>query len=204
MNTHRLIAYLLITGTLLAPINIFAAEGQVDGVAIDAVENFPVPSTHQLRLGLDLYPFNPYYHSLGVVASYAYTFTESFEWEVLRGLYAFNFDKGLTSELADTFSVNPKTINRLEYIISSSVAFTPIQGKMIVLHDLLRYFRFSILGGPSYIKTSDSNRMGAHLGARLSLQINHQFSVGVEARDHLSFPKLGNFFTFGLQTGFSF
>lgn len=177
----------------------------MDGVELEAVETYINPTQNQLGLGIGLYPFDAYFYGLSLNAGYTYHSTRTFAWEVLNAQYFITFQKDLTTELADRYSVDPKTIDTLNYIFSSDVQYTFAYGKMAMMEEYIRYFRCSAMAGLGAIKTSQRNPMiSTLLGLKLEAFTRDAFSWTFEVRDSLSIPGLNNYMTFTLGTGISF
>ncbi|MFW1123224.1 hypothetical protein ACEV8Z_24645, partial [Vibrio parahaemolyticus] len=84
----------------------------LDGVSIEALETYKNPKSNQFEFGLGVWPLNPYFNGFSV--DFAYNWISNRTWAfALRGSYMQTVDKGLTTELADSYNVDPKnTIER--------------------------------------------------------------------------------------------
>lgn len=176
----------------------------MDGVELEAVETYINPTQNQLGLGIGIYPFDAYYYGLSVNAGYTYHQSRTLAWEVIHAQYFFSFQKDLTTELADRFSVDPTVIPKLNYIVSTDVQYVFAYGKMAMMEEYIRYFRASAMGGVGAIKTSDQTRFGVLLGVKFETFTRDSFSWTFEVRDTLAVPGFNNFMTFIVGTGISF
>jgi len=176
----------------------------LDGVVIEAVEDYPNPLGNKLGLGVGLYPFNGYYTGLIFNGLYQHNFSHVFSWEMVNANYAFSFDKGLTTELADRFSVNPKKIDRLKFLISSNVFFTFMNGKLIFLNDFIRYFRGSFGLGVGFVQTSLKNSISGNFGFRFETFLSQSFAWHLDVRDHLTIGGYDHYVTFVMGAGLAF
>lgn len=182
------------------------AESEVmDGVPVEAIETYVNPKSHNLTLGLSLYPFNAYYNAFGINPSYTYQLSDTWSWEVLNLGYYFTVDKGLTLELADRFGVNPDAIDRLKYTFTSHILYNLAYGKVVLFKKNIRYFRTSFLAGGGSATTQSATSIGPSIGARLDFYLSDSFSWRFEVRDLITVSSSkNNFVTFTLGTGVSF
>lgn len=177
----------------------------MDGVPVDAIETYVNPKSHNLTLGLSLYPFNAYYNAFGINPSYTYQLSDTWSWEVLNLGYYFTVDKGLTLELADRFGVNPDAIDRLKYTFTTHILYNLAYGKVVLFKKNIRYFRTSFLAGGGSATTTSATSIGPSIGARLDFYLSDSFSWRFEVRDLITVSSSkNNFVTFTLGTGVSF
>ena len=191
----------------------FAAKGEpteiyqartLDGVVLEAVETYLEPKSSEVGIGTGWYPLNPYFNGLGITADYTMHFSRTMAWEILNATYIYGFQKGLTAELAESWSVRPEAIEYLSYAFGSNFLFTHSSGKLIFLDDYVRYFRSSVIAGPGMIKTSERNLFASNLGLRFEVFSSSSFSWRFDIRDTISVPDFDHFVSFSLTTGFSF
>src|SRR5262249_1899190 len=98
----------------------------MDGVWLEAVENYPAVRKNSLDFGIGIYPYDPYYNAFAFSVSYSHAFSRSLSWEALGFTYLYTVQKGLREELADNFGVNPTTIERPNFILSSNLFFMQV------------------------------------------------------------------------------
>jgi hypothetical protein len=176
----------------------------LDGVNLEAVETYAEPRTNEIGLGVGIYPFDAYYYGLSINAGYTYHINRNFAWEVVNAQYFFSFEKNLTTELADLYSVNPTTISSLSYIISTNAVYSFSYGKSVLFEDFIRYWRSSVLFGMGVAETTGQNSIAGSLGLKFEMFTGENFSWKFEARDSLAFSGLNNYLTFVFGTGLSF
>ena len=210
----KTIIYTLFLGALLSPSALAASDSDIrrfyepkplDGVTIEAVESYPNPRSNEMGLGIGLYPFNPYYTAVLINANYLFNLSRLMQWEIVNASYAYTFDKGLTTELADRFNVNPKVIDRMQMMISSNVLFSHSNGKFVYRGEHIRYFRSSALVGLGLVSTSQRNNIVGNFGVRFEVFTGEAFSWRFDIRDSLA-PTDGftQYVTFILGSSFSF
>jgi hypothetical protein len=177
----------------------------MDGVIVEAIETYVNPKKHSVALGLALYPFNSYYNAFGITPSYTHQFSDSFGWEVLNFGFFSTVDKGLTTELADSFGVNPQVIDRLKFTLASHLLFTAAYGKVVLFSSNIRYFRLAPMVGGAYIGTKLISGFGPSFGARLDFSLTDTFQWRFEVKNSMIVTNgVTNFVTFTLGTGISF
>jgi outer membrane beta-barrel protein len=179
-------------------------QGRIDGVPVDAVETFPTVKTNEIEIGVGLFPFNAYYYGLSVGVGYTYNFNNTFGWEVLHADQYFSVEKGLTTELANNYQVNPQSIEELRYDFSSDMSWVFANGKFAFDKDYIRYFRAALLLGPGVVSTDQRSEFAASFGLKTEFFTGDSLVWKFEARDSLPFGGIGNVLSFQLGTGIRF
>jgi outer membrane beta-barrel protein len=175
----------------------------LDGVTLEAVETYAEPRANEIGLGVGIYPFDAYYYGVSLNAGFTMHFSRNFAWEIINAQYFFGFQKDLTTELADVYSVNPTSIPELNYIVSTNGLYSFSYGKSVLFEDFIRYFRDSFIYGLGAVKTTDSTSFAVNLGLKVEMFTTENFSWHFEARDSVAFSG-NNYLTFSLGTGLSF
>lgn len=181
-------------------------EKPLDGITIEALETYLNPKKHQLDFGLGLWPLNPYFNGFSVDVGYNIVFSRTSTWEVLRGSYVYTVNKGLTSELADNYNVDPKSqIERPDFILSTDYKYTISYGKFILNQTHIRYFRSHLIAGVAYAHTNKNQVLGIDLGWGVETFVNDDFSWKFELRDYIaSIGSSTNNLIISLGTGYAF
>ena len=159
------------------------AEQPLDGVKMEALETYRNPRASQFQFGISLWPLNAYYNGLSLDFGYARYFNKTYSWEVIRASYVYTIDKGLSSELADKYSVNPSKIERLNFVFSSTMQYVLAYGKYIYFKEHVRYFRSNLIAGPAIVLTNARTTVGVQLGIGIETYANDLFSWKAEIRD---------------------
>jgi outer membrane beta-barrel protein len=179
----------------------------LDGVNLEAVETYAEPRANELGLGVGIYPFDAYYYGVSLNVGFTIHFSRNFAWEIINAQYFFGFQKDLTTELADVYSVNPTSIPELNYIVSTNALYSFSYGKSVLFEDFIRYFRDSVIYGLGAVRTSDAltstTSFAVNLGLKVEMFTTENFSWHFEARDSIAFSG-NNYLTFSLGTGLSF
>lgn len=158
-------------------------ERPLDGVNIEALETYRNPKANSLEVALGVWPLNPYFNGFSVDLGYNWIFNKTYAAEV-RGSYIYTMDKGLTSELADSYGVDPQaTIERPSFLLAADLKYTIAYGKFIFFKDRIRYFRSQLLAGPAFINTNKQSLIGGDIGWAMEAYVNDLFSWRIELRD---------------------
>lgn len=191
---------------LAASLGSWTAQAQsIDGVPLTALENFPEQRRNALSLEVGYLPFNTYYTGLSAVAGFTRVFSTSWSWEIFSGQYVFPFQTDVTSELAEKYYVNPKSIERLSYTVSSNIQWTAFYGKSLWLGEFIRHFRGSFFVGPAFHATTETSGYGASFGFHLETFVKPSLAWILAARDTLRItPSTRNDLAFTAGTRVSF
>ncbi len=176
----------------------------LDGIYVQAVEAYPETQPNEINLGIGSYPFNAYYQGLSVALGYKHHFNTNWAWEVVNAHYYFTFDSSLTTQLAERHGVAPRSINRIEYLVTSNAVYNLLRGKFVLLQNYIRYFHFSPFLGAGVIKTKFKTSAAANLGIRFTAVMDDKFTFGMEVRDTVGVQGFSNYVSFGLVGGYHF
>jgi hypothetical protein len=155
----------------------------LDGIPVQAVENYRNPYRNQFSFAMGYYPLNPYYTGYAPGIAYTLFYSRSLAWDVIDASFVFAVDKGLTSELADKYQVNPKEINRLKFTAFSQAAYFFAYGKTVISSSFIRYFRSAVLLGAGLASHTKSQKVGISYGIRLESYANDSFSFKAELKN---------------------
>lgn len=199
-----ILLFLMYVGPVLADEEKFK-EHPLDGVNMEALETYRNPAHNELDFGLGIWPVNPYFNSFSIDVGYTHLYGRTWSWEVVRASYMYNVDKGLTSTLADDYNVQPTSIERPNFILSSDIKYVLAYGKFIFFQQYIRYFRSEILGGPSFAITNQRSSIGFNVGWGFEVYVNDLFSWKVQIRDTLvTVGSTTNNLALILGTGYAF
>lgn len=179
-------------------------EKPLDGDKIQAVETYENPKTQQIFFGLGLWPLDPYYNGFSVNLTYTRYLNKTYSWDVASLDYIYTVDSGLTSQLADSYQVQPQSIERLNFVLTSDMNYTFAYGKTIFLKKYIRYFRSSLLAGPGLVITNQESAVGMDVGWRIETFVNDNFSWRVEARYLYTFGAVRNNLAFIFGTAYAY
>ena len=95
----------------------------------------------------------------------------------------FAVDKGLTSELADKYGVEPKEIDRLKFTAFSQLAYFYSYGKTVLAGSFIRYFRSALLLGAGVTGQTKNTKIGISYGLRVETYATESFSLKAEIKN---------------------
>lgn len=155
----------------------------LDGVYVEALQSYSNPRHHHLGFNFGMWPIQPYYNGFSLNLAYTYYFNKDSAWEVMNFSYLYTVDTGLTAELAEVYRVDPKSIQRVNYVISSNYLMTLAYGKFIFFENNIRYFRSSLILGPALVGTNEGSNIGVTLGWGFETFVNDRVSWKFDVRD---------------------
>lgn len=158
----------------------------IDGVYVEAVQNYSNPVNHHIGFQFGVWPIQPYYNSFSLNFDYTYYFNKSWAWQIIDAAYLYSIDTGLTAELAEKYSLNPKTIQKVTYLLTSNLKWTLGYGKLIVFENHIRYFRSSLITGPALVASNTDTTIGICLGWGFDTFIDEHLSWRFEIRDTIA------------------
>ena len=177
----------------------------LDSMPVEAVESYRNPHKNQFSFSLGYYPLSPYYTGYTPSVAYTYFFKRSFAWDIVDLSYVFAVDKGLTSELADKYGVEPRSINRLKFVALTQAAYFFSYGKTVFSSSFIRYFRTAVLLGGGFLGQSNSNNLGISYGLRVEVYTTNSFSFKGELKNISTLTKgFDNYGSISLGTTLSF
>jgi hypothetical protein len=94
-----------------------------------AVQDRTFRMSSELWIGIGVAPLDAFYKGVTGQIGYVFHFSDSFAWQVGRGLLSYNIKTGLRNQLETQFGVNPTAFPQLNWIVGSDVMWTPIYGK---------------------------------------------------------------------------
>jgi outer membrane beta-barrel protein len=156
----------------------------VDGVFVEAVQGYMIPRRSQFGLDFGMWPVQPYYNGFSLDTYYTYHFSKDSAWEVLNFSYLYTVDTDLTTELASSYNVTPKSIERVNYVLSSNYLWNVAYGKFAFFNNNIRYFRSGFMVGPALIVTNTESIAGFCIGWSFETFVNEKTAWRFQIRDN--------------------
>ena len=201
------LALLVLAG---APSTARADVASEKGGELYSIEKRDLLGHHELSISIGTLPLDAFAKGLTLQGSYTYHFTQLIAWELVSGLYSFNFETGLERDLRDRFDVQPEQDPRLVALLASNFVFKPLYGKLAFINNtLLTAELFFVLGPALGFYEGGSVPFGVDYGAGLRFFVGKYFSVRFDIRDYLLLPdfsKVENnlYISLGLSLTFGF
>lgn len=181
-----------------------AGEGKpLEGVTIEALESYGQFRSNELGVEFGIFPFNSYFTGFSLTGFYDYHINKTITWEILNASYVFAIGTDLTSQLAQDYNVNPQSIEKLQYLVSTDFLFTFTRGKLLLLGDYIRNFSADLIVGVGLLNTTAQSEANGQMGLAVDGQISDTFSWRLEFRDMVTISGR-NFAYFTLGTGVNF
>lgn len=177
----------------------------MDGVYIDALQSFSNPRTKNFGFSFGIWPIQPYFNGFSLGTNYSHYFSKSNAWEVINLSYLYSVQTGLTAELADRYSVNPKVIQKADLILTSNWKVNIAYGKFLFMENIIRYFRSSFILGTGLATSNFGSNLVLCLGWQFETFINDKASWTFDIRENYAFSSdhpHNLAFLFGTSYGF--
>jgi hypothetical protein len=175
----------------------------LEGVTVEALETYAMPKNNSLAFGFGLYPFNAYFTGFGLNFLYDYRLSKTVAWEIINASYVFSIGTDLTSQLAQDYGVNPQSIEKFQYLVSTAFLFTHTRGKLLFLDDYIKTFSSSFILGLGFLNTTAKSEVCGQAGISLEAAVSDSFTWRFEFRDLITVNGR-NFAYFMLGTGVNF
>lgn len=176
---------------LMSPFVFSKDEGKLyedlDGVFINALDQYPSLKKNEFSIGVDFLPVDPYWYGLGISGSYTRYLDKKWGWEVLNVNAIFQIEKSLLNGIAERLKLEPQEIvETTSYIISSNLKYVLSYGKNIFLDKYIRRNRTELIAGLGTIGTNQKNYLSVNLGFQIDFAINEKYSWKVEFIDYIA------------------
>ena len=207
-RARRLFAHSVLLALLLAarPANADVTE---QGGELYSIEKRNVLGSHELMFSLGTLPMDAFGKGLTLHGSYSYHFSQLIGWEIIGGMWSFNFGTGLKEELKDRFDVQPTEVGELRWVLNSNFIFKPLYGKYSLTNDKLFSGELFFVLGYALGGYTAAIPSGIDVGVGLRMFLGRYFSVRLDIRDYMFLPEfkeLDNnlYISLGLSLTFGF
>jgi len=134
---------------------------------------------------------------------------EQGRWEIVGGMWSFNFGTGLKEELKDRFDVQPTEVGELKWIINSNFIFKPLYGKFALTNDKLFTGEMFFVAGYALGGFTAAFPSGFDVGLALRMYLGRYFSIRLDVREYFFLPGFSSiddqlFVSLGLALTFGF
>lgn len=180
---------------------------------VSAVQDREFRMSHELTLSVGVLPLDAFYKGVIAQVGYTYHFTDSFAWQIGRGMYSYNLDTGLRDQLERDFGVLPTAFQEVQYMVGSDLIWTPVYGKGSWLNHTVTHFEvFGVLGGSllnltnGLSKASTTFRPAVNVGLGMRIFGSKHVSYRLDLTDNIviATDKVFNVPTIQLSAAFNF
>lgn len=170
------------------PIAASAEENAEEPGRLAAVQKRKYRLDHELYAAAGLLPLDAFYKGIGPVASYTWHMGDVIGWEVVRGQYSFAMATSLRNQLIKDFQVKPTEFEEAQYLLTSSLIWTPLYGKMAMFNSRVVHAEmYGILGATVARFSKGSFKPGPQVGLGLRFFLSPSVSLRLEGRYHYLF-----------------
>jgi outer membrane beta-barrel protein len=207
--TRTLLAVLFCAAVLTPGRSALGAGITDQGGELYSIERRDLMGSHELIATVGALPMDAFAKGLSLYGSYSYHFTHLWAWEIVGGLWSFNFDTGLEQELKDRFDVQPTELGQLRWILNSNVVVKPLYGKFTLTNDSLFSGEMFFVLGYALGGYTAAIPSGADVGVGFRLFMGRYFSMRFDIRDYMFFPGFNSlennlYLSLGLSLTFGF
>ena len=179
------------------------------GGELHSIEKRDLMGRHELTATLGVLPMDAFFKGMSLYGSYTYHFDHLYAWEIVGGLWSFNFGTGLEKELKDKYQVQPTSAGELTWVLNSNFVFKPLYGKFALGNDKLFSAEMFFVAGPALAGYTAATPFGADLGAGIRMFMGRYFSMRFDVRDYMFFPNFNSmsnnlYVALGLSITFGF
>jgi outer membrane beta-barrel protein len=179
------------------------------GGELYSIEKRDLLGRHEIMASLGALPMDAFAKGLTLQGSYTYHFSQLIGWEIIGGLWSFNFSTGLEQELKDRFLVQPTSTGELQFILNSNFVVKPLYGKFALTNDRLFTAEMFFTLGYALGGYTAATPSGLDAGVGIRMFLGRYFSLRFDIRDYMFFPQLGSvennlYLSLGLSLTFGF
>ncbi len=113
------------------------AASSAQGGELYSIEKRDLMGSHELTASLGVLPMDAFARGMTLHGSYTYHFSHLIAWEIVGGMWSFNFGTGLDQELKDNFLVQATEVPELRWVVNSNFVLKPLYGKFALTNDKL-------------------------------------------------------------------
>jgi len=158
------------------------------GGELYSIEKRNVLGSHELMFSLGSLPMDAFDKGLTLHGSYSYHFSQLIGWEIIGGMWSFNFGTGLKDELKDRFDVQRTEVPELKWILHSNFIFKPLYGKYSLANNKLFSGEMFFVLGYCLGGYTAAIPSGIDVGVALRMFLGRYFSVRLDIRDYMFLP----------------
>jgi outer membrane beta-barrel protein len=164
------------------------AASSAQGGELYSIEKRDLMGRHELTASLGVLPMDAFARGMTLHGSYTYHFSHLIAWEIVGGMWSFNFGTGLDQELKDNFLVQATDVPELRWVINSNFVLKPLYGKFALTNDKLFSAEMFFVLGYAMGGYTASYPSGLDIGAGLRMFLGRYFSLRLDIRDYMFFP----------------
>jgi outer membrane beta-barrel protein len=182
-------ASILATALALLPATALAQAEELENPGtIAAVQERLFRMNQELALGVGTLPLDAFYKGFGPQVTYTFHFSDTFAWQIGRGMYSYAAPTGLRQQLERDFDAVPTDFEVVQWMAGSDLVWSPIYGKTSFLNQNVLHFQASALIGGTLIRTNSHFRPAIHFGIGVRVFSTKFLSYRLDITDNLAVP----------------
>jgi outer membrane beta-barrel protein len=178
----------IVAAALLPAVALAQAEELENPGKVAAVQERLFRMNQELSLGIGTLPLDAFTKGIGPQVTYTFHFSDSFAWQIGRGMYSYPAATGLRQQLERDFGVLPTAFPVVQWMAGSDLIWSPIYGKTSFLNQSVLHFEAYALIGGSLIKTNLAFRPALDLGVGVRLFSSKFISYRLDFTDNVCVP----------------
>ena len=143
---------------------------------------------HELHLGAGLIPLDAFYVGAVGAVGYTYHLSDFWAWEAFQGIYSYNVDTSLRSDLQQLGAqASLESARRIHLMLSTNLVAKPMYGKVSLVNRSLVQIDTAIMGGAGFVLNDQDMRPALNLGVALHFWMSSGLGVRFDVRDYFVF-----------------
>lgn len=155
---------------------------------VAAVQERLFRMNQELALGVGALPLDAFYKGFGPQVTYTFHFSDTFAWQIGRGMYSYPAPTGLRQQLERDFDAVPTDFEVVQWMAGSDLIWSPIYGKTSFLNqNVLHFEAFALIGG-TLIRTNRNFRPAINFGVGVRVFSTKFVSYRLDISDNVAIP----------------
>lgn len=186
----------IVAAALLPSVALAQAEELENPGKVAAVQERLYRMNQELSLGVGTLPLDAFYKGFGPQVTYTFHFSDTFAWQIGRGMYSYAAPTSLRQQLERDFGVLPTQFETVQWMAGSDLVWSPIYGKTSFLNQRVLHFEAFAMVGGTLIKTTQSFRPALDLGVGVRVFNSRFVSYRLDVTDNVCIPTKATTITF--------
>jgi len=177
-----------LAAALLPAVALAQAEELENPGKVAAVQERLFRMNQELSLGVGTLPLDAFYKGFGPQVTYTFHFTDTFAWQVGRGMYSYAAPTSLRQQLERDFGVLPTQFETVQWMAGSDLIWSPVYGKTSFLNQSVLHFEAYAMVGGTLIKTTQNFRPALDLGVGVRVFTSKFVSYRLDVTNNVCIP----------------
>ncbi|HZN92305.1 MAG TPA: outer membrane beta-barrel domain-containing protein [Myxococcales bacterium] len=179
----------IVSAALLLPAVALAQAEELENPGrVAAVQERVYRMNQELSLGIGTLPLDAFYKGFGPQVTYTFHFSDTFAWQIGRGMYSYPATTSLRQQLERDFGVLPTAFEVVQWMAGSDLVWSPIYGKTSFLNQQVLHFEAYASIGGTLIKTNSQFRPALDLGVGVRVFSSKFVSYRLDVTNNVCIP----------------